>query len=82
MLATNNREIYERVKVMRLHGINKDIWDRFNSDKTKWEYDVVAAGFKYNMPDINAAIGLAQLVQIELSRIERQKVAEFYFDYL
>ena len=82
MLVTDNEEIYQRVKTMRLHGINKDIWDRFTSDKPTWEYDVVAAGFKYNMPDVNAAIGLAQLEQAELFRIERQRVAEFYFDHL
>lgn len=82
MLVTNNEEVHERVKVMRLHGINKDIWDRFYSDKPKWEYDVIEAGFKYNMPDINAAIGLAQFEQIEVFRTERQKVAEYYFDCL
>ncbi|HQG77877.1 MAG TPA: DegT/DnrJ/EryC1/StrS family aminotransferase [Bacteroidales bacterium] len=82
MLVTDDRQIYEHVKVMRLHGINKDIWDRFYSDKPKWEYDVVEAGFKYNMPDINAAIGLAQFEQLEVFRSERQKVAEFYFDNL
>jgi dTDP-4-amino-4,6-dideoxygalactose transaminase len=82
MLVTNDKDIYRRVKTMRLHGINKDIWDRFSSDKPNWEYDVVAAGFKYNMPDVNAAIGLAQLEMAELFRKERQRVAEFYFEHL
>ncbi len=82
MMVTNEKEIYQRVKTMRLHGINRDIWDRFTSDKPEWEYDVVAAGFKYNMPDVNAAIGLAQLEKAESFRRERQKAAEFYFDHL
>lgn len=70
MLTTNNDKIYARVKTMRLHGINRDIWDRFTSTKPSWEYDVVEAGYKYNMPDINAAIGLAQLE--ESGRIQKR----------
>lgn len=82
MLVTNDEAIYKRVKTMRLHGINRDIWDRFTSKTPTWEYDVVEAGYKYNMPDINAAIGLGQLEQAELFRSERQKVAEYYYKYL
>jgi dTDP-4-amino-4,6-dideoxygalactose transaminase len=79
MLVTDNEEVYSRVKTMRLHGINRDIWDRFTSKIPSWEYDVVEAGYKYNMPDINAAIGLGQLKDAELFRMERQKVAEYYY---
>jgi dTDP-4-amino-4,6-dideoxygalactose transaminase len=82
MLVTEDKEIYKRVKTMRLHGMSRDIWDRYTSDKPNWEYDVIAAGFKYNLPDVNAAIGLAQLEQAELFRKERQRVAEFYFEHL
>jgi dTDP-4-amino-4,6-dideoxygalactose transaminase len=82
MLTTNDENIYKRVKIMRLHGIDRDIWDRFTSDVPSWEYDVVEAGYKYNMPDINAAVGLAQLEYAEEFRKERQKVAEFYFNNL
>jgi dTDP-4-amino-4,6-dideoxygalactose transaminase len=79
MLTTNNDEIFNRVKIMRLHGINRDVWDRFTSDKPSWEYDVVAPGYKYNMPDLNAAIGVAQLEYADHLRNERQRVAEFYY---
>lgn len=79
MLVTNDETIYKRVKTMRLHGINRDIWDRFTSIKSSWEYDVVAPGFKYNMPDLNAAIGLAQLEQAEHLREGRQHCAEYYY---
>ena len=82
MFVTDDEEIYKRVKVMRLHGINRDIWDRFTNNVPSWEYDVVAAGYKYNMPDVNAAIGLGQLEQAELFRAERQKSVEFYYNHL
>ena len=82
MLVTNNEYVYNRVKVMRLHGINRDIWDRYTVDIPSWEYDVIEAGYKYNMPDINAAIGLAQLEKADEFHIERLKVAEFYYDQL
>jgi len=79
MLATDDEAVYRRAKVMRLHGINRDIWGRFTEAKANWEYDVVAPGFKYNMPDINAAIGLAQLERAEEFRRGRQRCAEFYY---
>jgi len=82
MLVTDDDEIYKRVKTMRLHGINRDIWDRFTSKKPSWEYDVIDAGYKYNMPDLAAAIGLGQLEIAEQLRAERQRAAEFYFKKL
>lgn len=82
MLVTNDEQIYKRVKTMRLHGINRDIWDRFTSKKPSWEYDVIDAGYKYNMPDLAAAIGLGQLEVAEQLRAERQRAAEFYFKKL
>lgn len=82
MLVTDNEDIYNRVKTMRLHGINRDIWDRFTAKTHSWEYDVIEAGYKYNMPDINAAIGLGQLEQAELFRKERQTIVEDYFESL
>lgn len=82
MLVTDNEDIYKRAKIMRLHGINHDIWERFTSGAYCWEYDVVAPGYKYNMPDINAAIGLAQLEKVEYFREQRQRCATFYYQYL
>ncbi len=82
MLVTFDSEIYKRVKIMRLHGINRDVWDRFTSDKPSWEYDVVEAGYKYNLPDICAAVGIGQLEKAELFRKERQKVVEVYYKEL
>jgi len=82
MLVTDNEELFARAKVMRLHGINRDIWDRFTAEKANWEYDVVAPGYKYNLPDVAAAIGLAQLERADVYRIERERCARFYFDRL
>ncbi len=82
MLTTDDDAMYKRIKTMRLHGINRDIWDRFTALNHSWEYDVVEAGYKYNMPDINAAVGLAQLEQAFVFRDERQKAAEYYFENL
>lgn len=82
MLTTNHVEIADRVKMMRLHGIDRDIWDRFTSKIPTWEYDVKAPGYKYNMPDINAAIGLAQIERAEEMRMSRQRVAEIYLQEL
>jgi dTDP-4-amino-4,6-dideoxygalactose transaminase len=82
MLVTNDEAVHERVKVMRLHGINRDIWTRFTDKSASWEYDVIAPGFKYNMPDLNAAIGLAQLEKASFFRSERQRCASFYLKEL
>jgi len=78
MLVTDNEDIYRRAKVMRLHGINRDAWDRYTSDRPSWEYDVVAPGYKYNLPDLAAAIGLAQLERADSFRDERERCARFY----
>jgi dTDP-4-amino-4,6-dideoxygalactose transaminase len=82
MLTTDDENIYNRAKIMRLHGINRDIWQRFTENKFSWEYDVVAPGFKYNMPDLNAAVGLAQLEKAEYFREQRQRCATYYFKSL
>ena len=82
MLTTCDEAIVQHVKTMRLHGINRDVWNRYTDHKGSWEYDVVAPGYKYNMPDVNAAIGLAQLEKAGTFRAERQRVAEFYFEHL
>ena len=78
IITTNDKAIAERVKLMRMHGIDRNVWGRFTSEMSSWEYDVKAPGFKYNMPDINAAIGLAQLERVEMMRNVRQKIAEYY----
>jgi dTDP-4-amino-4,6-dideoxygalactose transaminase len=82
MLVTNNEYLYKRAKLMRLHGITRDVWNRFTNNNCSWEYDIIAPGYKYNMPDINAAIGLAQLEKAAYFREERQRCALIYFSEL
>jgi dTDP-4-amino-4,6-dideoxygalactose transaminase len=61
MVVTQNPEIAGRVKVMRLHGIDRDVWNRYTDRKASWYYEVVEPGYKYNLPDILAAVGRVQL---------------------
>ena len=78
MITTENDDYARRIRLMRLHGINRDVWDRFTSETSTWEYDVVAPGYKYNMPDLNAAVGLAQFERLEAMHKARQQCAEVY----
>ena len=82
MITTNDKALADRVNIMRLHGIDRSVWDRFSAIKAGWEYDVVAPGFKYNMPDINAAIGLAQLERADVLFNGRLRCAKFYLQAL
>lgn len=82
MLVTDNEDVYKRSKIMRLHGINRNVWERFIASAGSWEYDVLAPGFKYNMSDINAAIGLAQFEKTEFFRTQRERCADFYLNEL
>ena len=61
MIVTNREKAAKRMKIMRLHGIDRDVWDRYNSSRAKWFYEITEPGFKYNMTDIAAAMGIEQL---------------------
>jgi len=82
MVVTRNAALAERVKIMRLHGINRDAFDRFRSTTPAWYYEVVAPGFKYNMTDIAAAMGLAQLTKLPRFLERRQHLAARYREQL
>lgn len=78
MVVTNNEEYQKRIKVMRLHGFDRDAWNRYNSDKPAWFYSIVAPGFKYNMPDLAAAMGIHQLAKAERFCDRRNEIARMY----
>lgn len=78
MLVTRNPEIAKRCRVMRLHGINRDAFDRYTSNKPSWHYEVVAPGFKYNMTDIAASLGIHQLKKALQFQQQRAKMAAIY----
>lgn len=78
MVCTNIKEYADRMKVMRLHGIDRDVFDRFTSDIPKWKYDIVAPGYKYNLTDIAASIGIHQLRRVLDMQLERERIAKYY----
>ena len=78
MVVTWNKEFAERMRVMRLHGISQDVFDRYSSTQPSWYYEVEAPGFKYNMTDISAAIGLHQLKKVDVFHTRRTWIAEQY----
>lgn len=78
MITTNCPKLTDRMKLMRLHGINRDVWNRYTSNKPSWYYEVVAPGFKYNLTDIASSIGICQLNKSEKLRVKREKIANEY----
>jgi dTDP-4-amino-4,6-dideoxygalactose transaminase len=82
MLVSKNQDLIARAKVMRLHGISRDAFDRYQSKTPAWFYEVIEPGFKYNMPDICAAIGLHQLKKIDAFHAKRVAMAKVYYDAL
>lgn len=78
MVVSRHPEILQRCKVMRLHGISRDAFDRFTSKSPSWYYEVIAPGFKYNMPDIGAAIGIHQLRKLRRFHLARLDMAARY----
>jgi len=79
MLVTNDAQIADRVRIMGLHGLSRDAWGRHGGDD-RWRYEIVAPGFKYNMTDMAAAVGLVQLKKSEVMRSRRRTIAERYND--
>ena len=82
MLTTRNPDVARRARIMRLHGIDRDAFDRYTSTKPSWSYDVVAPGFKYNMPDIAAAMGRVQLHRSDEMHKRRRAIADYYLSEL
>jgi len=77
MVLTMREEDLARIKVLALHGMSKDAWKRFSDEGYK-HYQVVDAGFKYNMMDIQAAIGIHQLERVEANWQRRQEIWRRY----
>jgi dTDP-4-amino-4,6-dideoxygalactose transaminase len=77
MVVTNDAELADRMRILCLHGISKDAWNRY-SEKGKWFYQVLESGFKYNLSDIQSAIGIHQLRRLEQSAEVRRRLVEVY----
>ena len=82
MLVTRDEDIAKRARVMRLHGMNRDAFDRFTAKVPSWYYEVVAPGFKYNLTDIAAALGIHQLKRAHAFQQKRAALAAAYDDAL
>ncbi len=79
MIVTDDDDIADRIRITRLHGIDRPIWDRYTKPKKRgWEYDIVAVGFKYNMPDLAAALGRTQLRKADRFYRRRKQIADRY----
>ncbi len=78
MITSENKDYISRMKTMRLHGINRDVFDRYTSNKPSWFYEVVEPGFKYNMTDVAASIGIHQLNKACTFQQRRQWIADKY----
>lgn len=77
MVTTNDERYADWIKILALHGMTKDAWHRFSDDGYK-HYDVVYPGFKYNMMDIQAAIGLHQLQRVKQYAVRRKAIWDRY----
>jgi dTDP-4-amino-4,6-dideoxygalactose transaminase len=79
MICTDDEALAERCRIMALHGISKDAWKRYTAEGS-WYYEIIAPGYKYNMTDIAAAMGLAQLRKAGRMWQRRQEIAMRYND--
>jgi dTDP-4-amino-4,6-dideoxygalactose transaminase len=77
MVVTSDADLADRVRLLSLHGMSRDAWKRY-TEAGSWYYEVVAAGYKYNMTDIQAAIGIHQLAKLEGFIKRRRQIASRY----
>ena len=78
MIVTSDEKLFKRMKLMRTHGLNRDVFTRFTKNYKSWSYDIIEAGFKYNMSDINAAVGIEQLRLCDEFQKRREIIAKIY----
>lgn len=81
MVTTSDLKIKEFIEIMRMHGISKHAWNRYGKQGS-WEYDVISPGYKYNLTDIAAVIGIEQLKRIKVSASRRHYLASTYKKFL
>ncbi|ONK21035.1 UDP-4-amino-4,6-dideoxy-N-acetyl-beta-L-altrosamine transaminase [Bacillus sp. VT-16-64] len=77
MVTTNNEEAADQLRVMSLHGMSKNAWNRY-AERGSWYYEVEYPGFKYNMTDIQASFGIVQLKKLNKMQQIREKYAKMY----
>lgn len=77
MITTEDAELADRMRILSLHGISRDAWKRYSAEGS-WRYEILEAGYKYNLTDLQAALGLAQLNRCDLMRDARAMIAKEY----
>lgn len=77
LLLTNDGDVADHVRRLSLHGMSRDAWKRYTAGGS-WRYDIVELGYKYNLPDIGAAIALGQLERLHELQAERERLARHY----
>ena len=78
MVCTRDEELAHRMTVMRMHGMDRTTWDRYTSPRASWEYDIIAPGYKFNLPDVLAALGCCQVDRAQLFYEQRKRIVEKY----
>lgn len=78
MVVTRDPALAQRIKVMRLHGMSRDAFDRFTAKVPSWYYEIVAPGFKYNLTDIASALGIHQLRRLRAFQAQREQLAKAF----
>ena len=78
MVVCADEAIARRVSVMRSHGIDRSVWNRYTDTAASWYYEVVEAGYKYNLPDLLAAVGRVQLSRAWSLLLMRREIADAY----
>jgi dTDP-4-amino-4,6-dideoxygalactose transaminase len=78
MVVSRSHDMIKRVGSLRCHGIDRAVWDRYTGDAASWYYEVTGAGYKYNLPDILAAIGRVQLRRADDLLERRKRIAARY----
>jgi dTDP-4-amino-4,6-dideoxygalactose transaminase len=79
MAVTNNRNLADRMRLMSLHGLSRTAWGRYTGQGS-WDYEIIAPGYKYNLTDIAASLGVRQLARAEQMRRRREEIAARYLE--
>ena len=78
MVCTRDPKLARRMTVMRMHGMDRTTWDRYTSPRASWEYDIIAPGYKFNLPDLLAALGCCQVEKAQLFYQQRKAIVDHY----
>lgn len=78
MVCCRDKDMARRMAVMRMHGMDRTTWDRYTSPRASWEYDIIASGYKFNLPDVLAAMGRVQLGRADDFFEKRKRIVALY----